>query len=348
MEEAVILTPPPSPQPRINGAKLFGVRPGHPFLYTIAATGRRPMEFAADGLPEGLQVDRDNGQISGSLPKVGDFFVTLRAKNALGEAQRKLRIVVGDRLALTPYMGWNSWYIWEGHVTDKIMRDAADAMVINGMINHGYVYVNIDDCWPVRASAKNDTGGIPRDAQGKINANRRFPDMKAMTDYIHHRGLKAGIYCSPGPYTCAGFTGCYRHEALDAQRFAEWGFDFLKYDWCSYDSVSGGGDVPHLKKPYERMYGELRKVDRDIVLNLCQYGMGDVWKWGASVGNSWRTAGDLGGSFEESPARSSATASISIPPANCTSTAAPAAGTIPTICSWATSPIGKAARPRRR
>ena len=148
----------------------------------------------------------------------------------------------------------------------------------------------------------NDTGGAPRDAQGKINANRRFPDMKALTDYIHHRGLKAGIYSSPGPSTCAGFTGCYRHEALDAQRFADWGFDFLKYDWCSYWTVAPNCDMPELKVPYERMYGELRKVNRDLVLNLCQYGQGDVWKWGDSVGNSWRTAGDLGGTFEDIPA----------------------------------------------
>ena len=125
--------------------------------------------------------------------------------------------------------------------------------------------------------------------------------MKALTDYIHHRGLKAGIYSSPGPSTCAGFTGCYRHEALDAQRFADWGFDFLKYDWCSYWTVAPNCDMPELKVPYERMYGELRKVNRDLVLNLCQYGQGDVWKWGASVGNSWRTAGDLGGTFEDIP-----------------------------------------------
>jgi alpha-galactosidase len=118
--------------------------------------------------------------------------------------------------------------------------------------------------------------------------------MKALTDYIHRRGFKAGIYSSPGPTDCAGHVGSYRHETEDARRFAEWGFDFLKYDWCSYGNVAGGKDLAHLKKPYERMWNELQKVDRDIVLNLCQYGMGDVWKWGASCGNSWRTAGDLG------------------------------------------------------
>ena len=294
-ETQVVLTPKPSPQPRINGARIFGVRPGHPLLFTIAATGRRPLQFAAEGLPEGLTLDSRTGQIAGRTAKRGEHVVTLRAVNELGAAERKLRIVVGDRLALTPHMGWNSWYIWTDRVSDKIMRDAADAMVTSGMIDHGYMYVNIDGCWQVKPDAKDPSvGGPPRDAQGRINPNRRFPDMKAMTDYIHRRGFKAGIYSSPGPTDCAGHVGSYRHETEDARRFAEWGFDFLKYDWCSYGTVAGGKDLAHLRKPYERMWSELQKVDRDIVLNLCQYGMGDVWKWGASCGNSWRTAGDLG------------------------------------------------------
>ena len=213
----------------------------------------------------------------------------------MGAAERKFRIVVGDRLALTPHMGWNSWYIWRDSVTDKIMRDAADAMVASGMINHGYTYVNIDESWEVKPGAKDPVNGGPtRDAQGRILPNRRFPDMKGLTDYIHRRGLKAGLHTSPGPTDCGGFCGCYQHEAQDARRIAAWGFDFLKYDWCSYGNVAGGNDLAHLKKPYELMWGELQKVDRDIVFNLCQYGMGDVWKWGASCGNSWRTAGDLG------------------------------------------------------
>ena len=203
-EEAVIRTPQPSLQPRINGAMVFGVRPGHPFLYTIAATGRRPMEFAADGLPEGLKLDTASGQISGAVSKPGEYFVILRARNALGDAERKFRIVVGDRLALTPHMGWNSWYCWTDRVTDKIMRNATDIMITSGMINHGYSYVNIDAGWAVRPGSKDPNfGGQPRDAQGNINPNRRFPDMKALTDYIHHRGLKAGIYCGPGPSSAA-------------------------------------------------------------------------------------------------------------------------------------------------
>jgi alpha-galactosidase len=132
-----------------------------------------------------------------------------------------------------------------------------------------------------------------------INSNKRFPDMKAMTDYIHSKGLKAGIYSSPGPLTCAGHTATYGHEESDIARFTEWGYDFLKYDWCSYDNIGKSDNLADLKKPYRLISEVIKKQKRDIVLNLCQYGMGKVWKWGQEVGGqSWRTAGDLGGSFE--------------------------------------------------
>ncbi len=303
-EEKVILTPKPPLTPRINGPRIFGVRPGHPFLFTIPATGQRPMTFTVRNLPRGLAVDPHTGQITGRLDRAGEYVVTFRAANSLGRAERNFRIKCGDTLALTPHMGWNSWYVWENHVTDRIMRAAADAMVSSGLINHGYQYVNIDDCWAVKPGpAAPDLDGSPRDAMGRVNSNGRFPDMKALTEYIHAKGLKAGIYTSPGPLTCAGHTGAYQHEEQDARRFAEWGFDFLKYDWCSYGNIAKNPDRAGLEKPYRLMGDILRHQDRDIVLNLCQYGMGNVWEWGKQVGgHSWRTAGDLGGSFEGIPA----------------------------------------------
>ena len=302
-EEAIILTPKPSAAPRINGARVFGVRPGHPLLFTIPATGERPMQFSAKGLPKGLSLDSQTGEINGKLNQPGNYTVTLRAVNRLGRAERKFKIVCGDTLALTPHMGWNSWYVWEGRVTDKIMRDAADAMVSSGLIQHGYQYVNIDDCWAVKPGAADPSlGGPAREPDGKIKANGRFPDMKALTDYIHSKGLKAGIYTSPGPKTCAGHEGAYQHEQLDAKQFADWGFDFLKYDWCSYGELAKNPDRAALEKPYVFMADILKKQDRDIILNLCQYGMGNVWEWGKQVGGqSWRTAGDLGGSFQGIP-----------------------------------------------
>ena len=298
-EEAVVLTPKPPRTPRINGPKIYGVRPGSPLLYTIPATGDRPMSFAVDNLPAGLSVDPQTGFITGALTQRGEYVVTFKAANARGQTERQFKIVCGDTLALTPHMGWNSWYIWENNVTDQIMRDAADAMVSSGMINYGYQFVNIDDCWSIKPKAKDPALlGEPRDARGMVNSNHRFPDMKALTDHIHARGLKAGIYTSPGPLTCAGHVGAYQHEELDVQRFVEWGFDFLKHDWCSYGDIVKGNSLEELQKPYRQISEILRKQPRDIILNLCQYGMGNVWEWGGQVGgHSWRTAGDLGADF---------------------------------------------------
>jgi alpha-galactosidase len=281
-EEAVVLTPPAPQQPRI-----YGVRPGSPLLYRVPCTGRRPIEFHAAGLPEGLALDPATGILAGRVAKAGTYRVTLTARNGQGEASRELRIVAGNTLALTPPMGWNSWYIHYHRVSDRVMRQAADQMIATGMADYGYQYVNIDDCWMKKR------GDEPyRDAAGAVLPNAKFPDMKAMADYIHSKGLKAGLYTSPGPWTCAGYTGAFGHEATDARKFAEWGFDFLKYDWCSYRAEAPG--LPGMKKPYQLMWAELQKLDRDIVFNLCQYGMGDVWNWGGEVGHCWRTTGDLG------------------------------------------------------
>jgi alpha-galactosidase len=168
-------------------------------------------------------------------------------------------------------------------------------MINSGMADYGYQYVNIDDCWMVKANSTDSIiGGPIRNDRGKLLTNKRFPDMKSMTDYIHSLGLKAGIYISPGPTTCAGYAGSYGHEQQDAKTFAEWGFDFLKYDWCSYGRIVKNPSLEDYKAPYKLMSENLKKLNRDVVLNLCQYGMGDVWKWGAEFGHCWRTTGDLG------------------------------------------------------
>lgn len=290
-EEAVILTPKPGPKPRINGPKVYGSRPGNPFIYRIPATGDRPMKFSANGLPSSLKLDKDTGIITGNSPaKAGEYAVTLKAVNKSGKDTRQFKIVVGDTLALTPPMGWNSWYIHYNRVTDADMRAAADVMIESGMADFGYQYVNIDDCW---SKKKND---LPyRDQDGTILPNEKFPDMKSLTDYIHSKGLKAGTYTSPGPWNCAGYTGSFDHELQDAVTFARWGFDFLKYDWCSYGQKAKDRSTAELMKPYEKMGDILKTLDRDVVLNLCQYGMGQVWKWGGEVGgHCWRTTGDLG------------------------------------------------------
>jgi alpha-galactosidase len=296
-EDAVILTPKPGPAPRINGPTVYGCRPGNPFLYRIPTTGQRPIQFSADNLPDGLRLDAQTGILTGSISRRGSHVLTLKAANAHGKAERPFKIVCGETLSLTPSMGWNHWYAHYDRVTDKMMRQAADAMVASGMADVGYQYVNIDDCW-MNAPRQRDPMrvGPLRDKEGNILPNKHFPDMKALTDYIHAKGLKAGIYTSPGPFTCAGFAGAYQHEAQDAKQFADWGFDFLKYDWCSYGNVvKGDTSLAAMKKPYILMGDLLKKQKRDMLFNLCQYGMGNVWEWGAEVGGqSWRTAGDLG------------------------------------------------------
>jgi alpha-galactosidase len=299
-EEKVVLTPKPPATPRINGPKVYGVRPNRPFLFTIPATGDRPMQFAAEGLPAGLTLDAETGIITGSVAERGEYMVTLRAKNSLGENERKFKIICGDKIALTPPLGWNSWNCFAGAVDDAKVRSAADAMVRSGLVNHGWTYINIDDCWEIQPGSDDpQLKGEARDANGMINTNKKFPNMKALCDYIHSKGLKAGIYSSPGPLTCAGFTASYKFEVQDAKRYAEWGFDYLKYDWCSYGNIAKtDSDLPKLKKPYFVMRKALDDVDRDIVYSLCQYGMGNVWEWGAEVGgNCWRTTGDIGDSW---------------------------------------------------
>lgn len=305
-----ILTPSAPATPRINGATVFGVRPGSPFMFTIAATGERPMKFSVKHLPKGLKLDEQTGQITGKLAKPGEYRVTLRAKNSLGRAERELRIVCGDQIALTPPMGWNSWNCFAGAVSADRVKRAADAMVRSGLINHGWTYINIDDFWENHRSSQDpDLHGTFRDAQGYIVPNRKFPDMKGLADYVHGLGLKIGLYSSPGPWTCGGCAASWRHEEQDARTYAAWGFDYLKYDWCSYGTIASGGDpeakdIPLWGKkakdasgavyPYQIMGQYLREQNRDIVFSLCQYGMADVWKWGGSVhGNCWRTTGDI-------------------------------------------------------
>jgi alpha-galactosidase len=311
--KAQILTPPAPDFPRINGAKVFGVRPGSPFLFYVPATGIRPIVFSAKGLPKGLSLDANTGMITGSVAKVGTYNVMLKAKNAKGTATRNLKVVVGDTIALTPPMGWNSWNVFAANVSADKVKKAADAMVNSGLINHGWSYINIDDFWQNNHNKTTDQTlqGDYRDAQGNILPNARFPDMKGLADYIHNNGLKAGLYSSPGPYTCGRCAGSWQHELQDAKTYANWGFDFLKYDWCSYgrivtDSTQGvptyknkGFDSAAAVYPYELMGKALKAQQRDIVYSLCQYGVGDVWKWGATVnGTCWRTTGDIYDSWE--------------------------------------------------
>lgn len=299
-DEYIVLTPKPGKEPRINSAKVFGVRPDAPFLYTIAASGIRPMEFSAEGLPVGLTIDGKTGQITGTLKDKGEYIVKLKAKNSFGKNERDLKIIAGNRIALTPPLGWNSWNCFADAVDEIKVKAAADAMVNSGLINYGWMYINIDDFWENKpGSTDPDLIGPERYENGKIVVNKKFPDMKALGDYIHSKGLKMGIYSSPGPLTCGGCVASYKYENEDAQSYGEWGVDYLKYDWCSYGEIAKDDSREELMKPYLVMRAALDKVNRDIVFSLCQYGMGKVWEWGDKVGgNCWRTTGDITDTWE--------------------------------------------------
>jgi alpha-galactosidase len=198
-------------------------------------------------------------------------------------AKINLSPVKTNGLAKTPPMGWNSWNKFAGRVTDAMIREMADAMVSSGMRDAGYIYVNIDDTWE----------GAHRDASGNITTNNKFPDMKKLADYVHSKGLKLGIYSSPGPKTCAGYLGSFEHEAQDAKTYAAWGIDYLKYDWCSASQVYTD-DMATMERAYAKMGQALLDAGRPIVYSLCQYGNHDVGEWGAGVGgNLWRTTGDI-------------------------------------------------------
>jgi len=296
MEERYILTPPPSPEPRINGAKIVGASVGKPFLFTIATSGNRPMTFEVKGLPEGLALDRERGILSGSCQHAGRYPVAVTASNHLGSCKDTIEIVIGEGLALTPHMGWNSWYVYATGVTQEDMGKSAQAMYDEGLVNFGYAYVNIDDGWEIKAGSDDPViGGPVRNPDGTIRTNKNFPDMKRLTSYIHNLGLKAGIYSSPGRTTCGGYAGSFGYETQDIKTFSDWGFDFLKYDWCSYGKEAKSHDLEELQKPYRLIGHLISEADRDIILNMCQYGMGEVWKWGKEIGGqSWRTTGDLG------------------------------------------------------
>jgi len=293
--DAEIRTPAAPATPRVNGPNIFGVTPGAEFLYTIPATGQRPMTFEIEGLPKGLKLDPATGRITGKLTQPGEFKVVFKAKNALGQAEKKFRIVSGKKIALTPPMGWNSWNCWAQAVDqDKVLK-SAKSMVNSGLANHGWSYVNIDDTW----QGKRDPKTLA------LQGNERFTDMKKLCDEIHTLGLKAGIYSGPWITTYAGFTGGSSDDAKgawerlkdyepnkrfgkfsfakqDAKQWAKWGFDYLKYDWHP-------NDVPHTRE----MSLALRATGRDIVFSLSNTAPIEHAAEFAQLANCWRTTGDM-------------------------------------------------------
>jgi len=297
-----ILTPKSGPKPKINGPKVFGVRPGHPIIFTIPVSGSRPLAISAEHLPKGVTVNAKTGKISGSIAKKGDYIITLKAKNKSGETKRSFKIIVGETIALTPPMGWNSWNIYASKVTQDLVLANAKAMANSGLINHGWSYMNIDDVW------QGKRGG---EFYAILPDSATFPNMQALCDTVHEMGLKMGIYSTPWtesyghhiggssqnreglfertkenikrnkklfPYAI----GQYTFWDKDVKQWAKWGFDYLKYDWNPIE-------VPETKA----MYDQLRNSGRDIVFSLSNSTPFASIPELSKIANAWRTGGDI-------------------------------------------------------
>ena len=329
------IPPPPilhakSPMPAIHGPRIVGSTPGRPLVFLIPATGEKPLRFSAQDLPAGLTLDPQTGIITGSLKQPGTTAVELTVANGIGKSSRKLTIVGGKhKLALTPPMGWNSWNCWAGAVSDEKVRAAADAMVASGLAAHGFQYVNIDDCWEGS-----------RDANGEIRTNKKFPDMKALADYVHSKGLRLGIYSSPGPKTCAGFEGSWKHEEQDAQTYAGWGIDYLKYDWCSYGNIAPKADRADLQEALSR---DARGVWTSAAGTSSTVSASTGWATSGS--GAKRSAATAGGPRATSPTRGAACRASASARQGASDTPGPATGTIRTCSWWARSAGGRRCTP---
>ncbi len=291
---AALAEPSPAPAapapPRINGPAVIGVRPGHPVLYSVPATGERPLTFSADGLPAGVSLNATTGTLAGTLKEPGEHRLTLRATNAHGTTERPFRLVAGDRIALTPPMGWSSWNCFGAKIDQEKILAIARAMVASGLSQHGYTYINIDDGWQGKRTGPDHA----------LTGNERFPDLAAMVREIHALGLKAGLYSTPWETSYAKFPGGSAETAdgtwqklgwkmgrvsfaqADAAYWAALGFDYLKYDWFP-------NDLPHV----EEMSRALRASGRDIVYSLSNSGrIADAAGY-AKWAELWRTTGDI-------------------------------------------------------
>ena len=183
-----------------------------------------------------------------------------------------------EGLALTPPMGWNSWNTFQDKIDDQLIRDTAETMIANGMRDAGYVYIVIDDCWEAKE----------RDAAGNLVPDPlKFPHgLKALGDYLHSKGFKFGIHNCAGTRTCADFPGGRGHEYQDALKYASWGIDYLKYDWCNHGTADA-------RETYKTMRDALHAAGRPIVFSLCEWGQNKPWEWAKDVGHLWRTTGDI-------------------------------------------------------
>jgi alpha-galactosidase len=308
-----ILTPKPGSEPKLTGASIFGVRPGKPIRYCASATGEKPVVFTASGLPSGVSIDSNTGWISGRAPmQKGDISMVITATNENGSDSRTFTLRVGDAICLTPPMGWNSWYVHSEGVSEQAIRDMAKAMKEKGLQDCGWTYVNIDDCWMgerdpetkrIQANANfNDMkamvdyvnsqglkagiystawmstfagyiGGTAPNEEGDYS-QYYLPEEERQNPYQVFGRFPSGIekrICEVGPVWFID---------RDAQQFADWGIDYVKYDWLEWDlltdeeKAAGVKPVRNTNEKREdhgitpRFYHDFRALDRDMVISL--------------------------------------------------------------------------------
>ncbi len=331
-----ILTPTPGESPQITGASIFGVRPRKPVYFRVTSTGKKPITFTAHGLPDGLSIDAASGWITGRAPqKKGSYLIDLRASNESGQSTRQLELRIGDTICLTPPMGWNSWYVQSEGVSDTAIREISLAMNEKGLGDHGWTYVNIDDCW----------SGLRNTETKTIEPNSKFPDMKGLAEYVNDQGFKLGIYSTTWMSTYAGYVGGSApneegdysefflpeeerenpHQVFgrypngirknlakvgpawfvdrDAQQFADWGIDYVKYDWKEWTlEKTEKGYWPSDDKPQhktkesgiiQRFYNDFQSLDRDIVISLSPNHDEHEDTFMPEYSNLWRLTGDI-------------------------------------------------------
>jgi len=280
--------------PRLTGPRVFGVRPRSPVLHTLRAVGAPPRRFHVEGLPSGVLLNPETGLLSGRVSEPGSYWIRVAVSNQAGAEEAEFRVEVGETIALTPPLGWNSWNCWADSVDDAKVRQAAQAMAASGLADHGWTYINIDDGWQ----------GVRGGPHRALQPNEKFPDMKGLADYVHGLGLKLGIYSTPWVRSYAGYAGGAEggpvgpgteearqrgHQqgdttsaAADAREWAEWGIDYLKYDWAPWDVPAAA-----------RMRDALRQCGRDIVYSLSNTAPFEQAAEWARLANCWRTTSDI-------------------------------------------------------
>ncbi len=281
----VIRTPEDS-TPHINGPTMVGTQPGRELLYHIPISGARPMDISISDIPDGLVYDTASHSLRGTLNQRGTYTVTVEAHNLHGQDLRRIGIRVGDTIALSPPMGWNSWLVSHVDIDENNLLEQLRAYRSLPLRDYGYNYFNIDDAWQGQRNAKGEIGWD----------TTKFPHgLKSLIDSVHASGFLAGLYTSPGVITCAELPGSYNHEEQDVESYCRWGVDALKSDWCATNELLDPKQniSAQMKALHKRMSDAIRRNSRNILLMLDHYDVNAVLEWGQEIGaNTWRTGND--------------------------------------------------------